>query len=1071
MPRRPKEKSENKKELYAKAVRISSLARNKGKVKPALSKLNKAELKEYIDNDTPLSRRSFAEALRQGSELRSRLRAGDFNAIFNRPERYTTRDARLIFNNMVNRQNRQTLIFGNQRRTIVESGRNFVIDLLRFGGVEERKEDYGSDAPEDFNMLDHGPVRVEEIIPRRVIANRNGGWYPFLNPTALNLERYGIYSTSAEREQCLIQALRVCGIGETALNNVMLSISNGANIARNQLNKIANMLGCCIVLHQVKEREGRTIEIIKIPYGDPTNNNKVNIAIHHNHYFAYEDTIYSKWSINNFDNITDKTGDWYNKGARGGVGTKMNSLRLIWYATPKWFIRGDLSKAPEASHCAETRDLEYLDNIENEQRPYKYKPVTRNKKEVFFADCESFVSTGKHTLYMIGICGTRSLTHSLTPCRAEQEVSIFNVCRYPNSVTDPQQQAVNDMLSVATSEGQHDSIVYFHNVRYDSFILSKWLKIDSICEQGSTVYSVTVRFKGRKVVFKDSYKMLSMPLCKFAENLGLDKQKAEAINYDFYTPERDGQMVLATDYAKGLCAKDKKIFETLVTTEKFDASEYYAEYLKLDCLVLRDGMNAFNKLVKELTNGEIEAYDCLTISSLSDKYNGLNGCFDGTYEITGNLRAIVGKAIRGGRVLANPAYVKEVIEGPTQDFDGVALYPSAMRRIGIEMGLTKGPAKRFDVHTSGTNSLNSWQQKHYCILKVQITKVNRKQQMPFIAHSSKDSLNYLNTPPKEPVWIDKTTLEDYIEFHQIEYDIKDGIYWDNGGNKKIKGVIETLHKNRAKAKEEDKQGLQLTIKLLMNSGYGKLAQKKHDTMTKVVQKVRNVLKNGIWTQNEPLNDYIFNNFATIKSIKDLNAQSVSVEQTTVDCDYNRAHLGCQILSMSRRIMNEVMDTADRVKVPIYYQDTDSMHMPESGINPLVEAFRNKYGRELEGEELGQFNSDFKMKGCKNVMAYKTLILGKKCYIDLIRGTDKDGNIKEDIHYRMKGVTSTGLEEEAKKTPGGMFGLFKELASGVEKKILLNPFNVEDNKKSVMFDFHKAGMSVEMKKPFYRTVKF
>jgi hypothetical protein len=726
------------------------------------------------------------------------------------------------------------------------------------------------------------------------------------------------------------------------------------------------------------------------------------------------------------------------------------------HATTKWFIRGDLSKAPEAPHCAETRDLEYLDNIENEQRPYVYKPVKHNKKEVFFADCESFVSTGKHTLYLIGICGQSS-----------NLVSIFNVCRYPNNIKDPQQQAVNDMLTIATNNGEHDSIVYFHNVRYDAFILSKWLKIDSICEQGSTVYSVCVRFKGRKVVFKDSYKMLSMPLSDFAKNLGLNKQKAEAINYDFYTPERDGQMVLAEDYAEGLTISDREIFKTLVKTEKFDASEYYVEYLKLDCLVLKDGMNAFNKIVKELTENKIEAYDCLTISSLSDKYNGLNGCFDGTYEITGNLRAIVGKAIRGGRVLANPAYVKKVIDGPTQDFDGVALYPSAMWRIGNEMGLTKGPAKRFD-----NNSLSLWQQKHYCILKVQITSVNKNQQMPFIAHSSKDSLNYLNMAPNKPVWIDKTTLEDYIEFHQIEYVIMDGIYWDNGGNKKIKDVIETLHKKRAKAKEEEKEGLQLTIKLLMNSGYGKLAQKKHDSKTMVVQKVRNVRKNGVWSQSNPLNDYIFNNFATIKSIKDLNDLSVSVEQTTVDCDYNRAHLGCQILSMSRRIMNEVMDTANRVKVPLYYQDTDSLHMPESGIKALTDAFRNKYGRELEGNNLGQFNSDFKMKGCKNVMAYKTLVLGKKCYIDLIRGTDKvNGKIKESIHYRMKGVTGAGLEEEAKKTPGGMFGLYKELAEGKEKRILLNPFNVEDNKKSVMFDFQKAGMSVEMKKPFYRSVKF
>ena len=37
-------------------------------------------------------------------------------------------------------------------------------------------------------------------------------------------------------------------------------------------------------------------------------------------------------------------------------------------------------------------------------------------------------------------------------------------------------------------------------------------------------------------------------------------------------------------------------------------------------------------------------------------------------------------------------------------------------------------------------------------------------------------------------------------------------------------------------------------------------------------------------------------------------------------------LGVQILSMSKRIMNEVMTTAEDLDIEIYYQDTDSMHI-------------------------------------------------------------------------------------------------------------------------------------------------
>ena len=61
-------------------------------------------------------------------------------------------------------------------------------------------------------------------------------------------------------------------------------------------------------------------------------------------------------------------------------------------------------------------------------------------------------------------------------------------------------------------------------------------------------------------------------------------------------------------------------------------------------------------------------------------------------------------------------------------------------------------------------------------------------------------------------------------------------------------------------------------------------------------------------------------------------------------------------------MNEVMCLAEDIDIPIFYQDTDSMHLPEEDVPKLETAFMEKYGRQLNGKELGQFHPDFEMDG-------------------------------------------------------------------------------------------------------------
>ena len=97
-------------------------------------------------------------------------------------------------------------------------------------------------------------------------------------------------------------------------------------------------------------------------------------------------------------------------------------------------------------------------------------------------------------------------------------------------------------------------------------------------------------------------------------------------------------------------------------------------------------------------------------------------------------------------------------------------------------------------------------------------------------------------------------------------------------------------------------------------------------------------------------------------------------------------VGCNILSMSKRIMNEVMCLAEDNGISIFYQDTDSMHIPHNDISRLSNLFEMKYNRKLIGKNMGQFHTDFSLndkngKPCKDITAVACVFNGKKCYID------------------------------------------------------------------------------------------
>ena len=134
----------------------------------------------------------------------------------------------------------------------------------------------------------------------------------------------------------------------------------------------------------------------------------------------------------------------------------------------------------------------------------------------------------------------------------------------------------------------------------------------------------------------------------------------------------------------------------------------------------------------------------------------------------------------------------------------------------------------------------------------------------------------------------------------------------------------------------------------------------------------------------------------------------------------------QILSMSKRIMNEVMCLAEDMGIQIYYQDTDSMHIPCDSISSLAMAFKNKYNRELIGNQLGQFHSDFPGKNVdgSEVYAVESYFIWKKAYID---------KLSNGLHHiRFKGIPEASIQLVVKRSfEGNPMKLYEHLFEGNE----------------------------------------
>ena len=114
-------------------------------------------------------------------------------------------------------------------------------------------------------------------------------------------------------------------------------------------------------------------------------------------------------------------------------------------------------------------------------------------------------------------------------------------------------------------------------------------------------------------------------------------------------------------------------------------------------------------------------------------------------------------------------------------------------------------------------------------------------------------------------------------------------------------------------------------------------------------------------------------------------------------------------------MNRVFGSAAGIDVKVYYQDADSIHLKYEDVDKVVKRYKEKYGLELVGDELGKFHVYFPdiEKGCGEVYGTESFILGKKTSFDELGSTNKEGKLVNGGLSRMKGIPTSCIEYYAK----------------------------------------------------------
>jgi len=417
------------------------------------------------------------------------------------------------------------------------------------------------------------------------------------------------------------------------------------------------------------------------------------------------------------------------------------------------------------------------------------------------------------------------------------------------------------------------------------------------------------------------------------------------------------------NYCEGCDFTVEQLRESIVSVgldvidTKFSTYHYYRKYNQLDVLILAGGLRRTREEYLGMFN--IDIYDCISISSLAHKIMRKKGMLNGLVESQGIVREFFQKSINGGICNVNPEYKNKIVTDKLTSLDFNSMYPSALYRLYEDYGgLPTGGVKYYDSEKSVRA------QCKFYFIEVNIKKFVAKKYItslgPMIYKNGKDSIQFLadfDNPKGYRVVLSFIDFEDYIKYTDVfEYDFVQAIGWpetvktyegntvQREYNDNIKLIKELYNIRLQKKANGDNVGAQL-LKLLLNSIYGKTIQRPYFSSYKVVA-----------DDNRP--NFIKKNYHKINEIRPCGKFKYIINIDKFDMTHSYNWMGALILSMSKRMMRELVYLGDEHDISSLYFDTDSVKIPAEHKERLVTLYRERYGKEIIGNDLGQLKFEY-----------------------------------------------------------------------------------------------------------------
>ena len=861
---------------------------------------------------------------------------------------------------------------------------------------------------------------------------------------------------------CFVYALQQTGCyDDNILNQIRLRINN-RYLSQSAINSLCEEFKIHLKLSYIDDNatgknKRRTIQscnnkrnYLGVPESDANTSHTINI--YEQHYFIEERTPFSTYYIQHIEELDDdkynqrlknsKTNEWIVAESNSNNDRYISSSNLVRTLMNKNYFQPITYGQYKVLNTTFHHDIECdISNINLEYNPKsctqliappKNKINNNADKTYWYCDFECDVSQRVHVPYMC-------VLHSANG-KINKEFR----------GTDCNKQLLDYLPD--------NAVVYYHNLAYDFRMIAQYGIYKSIIK-GTKTMKGDIKYNSKKLHFKDSLAVLSCKLAQLPKMFNIDGVHKELFPYNYYTVERlnSGAVGVISDagkYESRTWTDDDyktfnenidKITNCRLSDNTFDMWSYVSFYCNQDVRILRLGFNSFRDGFMKDFN--IDPFEFISISSLANEvfnklvyYPNKN-----LYKLGGHVRYFCSKAIYGGRCMT--AYNKKWHTNCNIcDFDAVSLYPSAMSRLYTVEGIPK-------VITNDKLNYEFIKTQSAYIVEIEITKINKHYPFPLVVHKVNGlNINDDNLVDGETLHmvVDNIMLEDLIEFQKIEFNIIKGYYWDGKRDYTIQKVIRNIFNKRVEYKQQH-NSLEQLYKLIMNSCYGKTIERPVDKDYKYIH------------AGDELDKYWLKNYNKIIEDIEIDGSDIHAIKTIrpIDKHFNFSLLGIQVLSMSKRIMNEVMCLAFDIGCHIYYQDTDSMHIELNDLTMLETAFRNKYNRELIGKNMGQFHSDFPTINGHDDMpvAIESYFIMKKMYVDKLQ--DSTGDI--DYMIRGKGLTLNSILYAANERFGGdMMNLYQSMYNG-------NTEEFDLTKGQPMFAMNK-NMTVSTINNFIRRIK-